>query len=94
MFFLRYHPTAAQTATASFVTSEDVLPQLNPLPWAGTILHQHFLIFSSEKDMKTKIFLFVALSMGFTFQEAEPKCSGSQVCGNLVKGFNNSLNLI
>ena len=42
--FLRFHPTAAQTATASFVTSEDVLPPLNPLPWAGTILHQRFLI--------------------------------------------------
>ena len=30
--------------------------------------------------MKIKIFLFVALCMVFTFQQAETKCSGSQVC--------------
>ena len=56
VMFLRFHPTAAQTATASFVTSEDVLPQLNPLLWAGTLRHQHFPIV-----FVLRIFFFISL---------------------------------
>ena len=56
VMFLRFHPTAAQTATASFVTSEDVLPQLNPLLWAGTLRHQHLPIV-----FVLRIFFFISL---------------------------------